>query len=117
MINSLTDVINELELDVYKRCSLEDLRETEKEIDPKVYKKVNEEVAIEDKIQELTTEKVNRRKQPKSGVVVKGISNCLVKFAQCCYAKQIERDGFELHESVDVARVDVDLGQYRRTAG
>ena len=48
------------------------------------YKKEHEEDTIEEKIQELveTKEKVN--KVPTSGVIVKGIDNCLVKFSKCC---------------------------------
>ena len=48
------------------------------------YKKEHEEETIEAKIQELTTSKTITRKAPKSGVVVKGIDNCLVKFSRCC---------------------------------
>ena len=42
-INSLSDVINKLKLDVYKRVSVLDLKNFEKEIDPKVYEQVNQE--------------------------------------------------------------------------
>ena len=48
------------------------------------YKKENEGAIIEEKIQELTTEKPKSHKAPKSGVIVKGIDNCLVKFSKCC---------------------------------
>ena len=48
------------------------------------YKKEHEEDTIEEKIQELVTEKPRRQKILKSGVMVKGIDNCLVKFSKCC---------------------------------
>ena len=49
------------------------------------YKKEHAEEIIEEKIQELTDTKNKAvRKPPKSGVVVKGIDNCLVKFSRCC---------------------------------
>ena len=48
------------------------------------YKKEHEEEIIEAKIEELTTKKVATKKPPKSGVIVKGIDNCLVKFSRCC---------------------------------
>ena len=47
------------------------------------YKKEHGEETIDDKIQKLST-KANTRKPPKSGVIVKGIDNCLVSFSQCC---------------------------------
>ena len=48
------------------------------------YKKEHAEETIEVKIQELTTAKNTVKKPPKSGVIVKGIDNCLVKFSRCC---------------------------------
>ena len=48
------------------------------------YKKEHEEETIEQKIQELVETKNNTKKVPTSGVVVKGIDNCLVKFSKCC---------------------------------
>ena len=48
------------------------------------YKKEHEEVKIEAKIEELTAARNTVKKVPKSGVIVKGIDNCLVKFSRCC---------------------------------
>ena len=48
------------------------------------YKKEHEEETIEAKIEELTAKKPTTKKPPKSGVIVKGIDNCLVKFSRCC---------------------------------
>lgn len=48
------------------------------------YKKEHEEDTIEEKIQELVETKEKVKKVPTSGVVVKGIDNCLVKFSRCC---------------------------------
>ncbi len=48
------------------------------------YKKEHEEDVIEEKIQELVTEAPRKNTAPKSGVSVKGIDNCLVKFSKCC---------------------------------
>lgn len=49
------------------------------------YKKENKEEEIENKIQELREAKpAVRTKVSKSGVVVKGIDNCLVKLSRCC---------------------------------
>ncbi len=48
------------------------------------YKKEHEEDTIEQKIQELVETKNVVKKVPTSGVIVKGIDNCLVKFSKCC---------------------------------
>ncbi len=49
------------------------------------YKKENKEEEIENKIQELRESKrTERSKVSKTGVVVKGIDNCLVKLSRCC---------------------------------
>ena len=48
------------------------------------YKKEHEEDVIEEKIQELVTEAPRKNSAPKSGVSVKEIDNCLVKFSKCC---------------------------------
>ena len=43
----------------------------------------NEKIDLEEKIKELHTEKENI-KTSKSGIIVKGIDNCLVKMSKCC---------------------------------
>ncbi len=48
------------------------------------YRKDHEEENIEEKIEELANKKKTPVKNAKSGVIVKGIDNCLVKFSKCC---------------------------------
>lgn len=48
------------------------------------YKKVNEDEQIEQKIEELAKAKKVRSNISKSGIIVKGIDNCLVKLSKCC---------------------------------
>jgi len=48
------------------------------------YRKDHEEENIEEKIEELSKKKRIPTKNSKSGIIVKGIDNCLVKFSKCC---------------------------------
>lgn len=48
------------------------------------YRKEHDELDIEDKIEKLSKEKKVPQTKNTSGVIVKGIDNCLVKLAQCC---------------------------------
>lgn len=48
------------------------------------YKKAHEEENIEQKLEELTRNKNQKTKASNSGIVVKGIDNCLVKLSKCC---------------------------------
>ena len=48
------------------------------------YKKEHQEETLEKTLEELTNSKNIIKKAPKSGIIVKGIDNCLVKFSKCC---------------------------------
>ena len=48
------------------------------------YKKEHQEETIEKTLEELNSNKNVVKKAPKSGVIVKGIDNCLVRFSKCC---------------------------------
>ena len=48
------------------------------------YRKEHKEEPIEEKIQELSVAKQEKVKPSSSGIVVKGIDNCLVKLSKCC---------------------------------
>ena len=47
-------------------------------------KEHKEETKIEEKIEELSTGKKETQKASNSGIIVKGIDNCLVKLSKCC---------------------------------
>ena len=48
------------------------------------YRKEHKEEPIEQKIEELSKARRNNTKPSSSGIVVKGIDNCLVKLSKCC---------------------------------
>ena len=49
------------------------------------YRKYNKEnINVDEKIEELQTEQNRKPKSSKTGIIVKGIDNCLVKISKCC---------------------------------
>ena len=48
------------------------------------YRKEHQEEDIEQKIEELKKAKAKKTKPSSSGIIVKGIDNCLVKLSKCC---------------------------------
>ena len=48
------------------------------------YRKEHQELNIEEKIEELNKQKNKKVKPSSSGIIVKGIDNCLVKLSKCC---------------------------------
>ena len=48
------------------------------------YRKDHQTENLEDKLEELSKEKIVQNKPSKNGIVVKGIDNCLVKLSKCC---------------------------------
>ncbi len=48
------------------------------------YRKEHEEENIEEKIEQLNKQREKKQKPSSSGIVVKGIDNCLVKLSKCC---------------------------------
>ena len=81
-------------LDRYKFATLDDMYSavgfgaiTSSRIIAKIleaYKKDNQDEEIEKTLEELTTEKPRVRRTSNSGVIVKGIDNCLIRFSKCC---------------------------------
>ena len=48
------------------------------------YRKEHEEENVEEKLEQLRKQKERKQKPSSSGIVVKGIDNCLVKLSKCC---------------------------------
>lgn len=48
------------------------------------YRKEHQTENLEEKLEELSKEKIIQNKPSKNGIIVKGIDNCLVKLSKCC---------------------------------
>ncbi len=48
------------------------------------YRKEHQSENLEEKLEELSKEKIDKTKPSKTGIIVKGVDNCLVKLSKCC---------------------------------
>ena len=69
--------------DVFKMCLEGKGNETIARI-LQEYRKEHEEENVEEKLEQLRKQKERKQKPSSSGIVVKGIDNCLVKLSKCC---------------------------------